>query len=174
VTDVDKPMDLHITKLYERAQETGNYHLFTFDIVNSKNMPNRAEAQTKLIKLSKLIYLDLKILEKETGKKIIADEWEEKYEAFSYGVRTYQQDPFILGDSLSFAIYRDSLTKEKVMDVFNIHKNNLDIDFDFHVKDGYYETNEWHEGLEKFCRSDAIKYFTTWHKFDYKTLEKKM
>ena len=72
--------------LYLKCQDTGIYHMFVFDIVDSRKIPTRERniAQNKMIELMNRIY-------------------------------------------------------EKI-------KKELNIDFDFHLANGYYETNNYSEG----------------------------
>ncbi len=59
--------------LYLKCQNTGKYHMFIFDIVNSKNMDNisRQQAQIKMIELMNKIYETIEQIEKTTSKKIL-------------------------------------------------------------------------------------------------------
>ena len=62
--------------LFLNCQETGKYHMFIFDIVNSQKMTPiyRKIAQEKMIKLMKKIYGTISNIEKLTNKKILVFE----------------------------------------------------------------------------------------------------
>lgn len=160
--------------LYEQGQKYGKYHLYSFDIKNSRNLEKRAQAQVLMFELSYLMYEELKKIEKKLQKKILADDlktFEEdlkKKYCSKYINTTFLivRDPFIQGDSFVITLYRDAIEKEIVIGIYEKYKKFLNIDFDFHLFDGYYETHDWVEGDKKYCRSDAVKDFTTMHKIE--------
>ena len=41
------------------------------------------------------------------------------------------------------------------------YKQELNIPFEFHLADGYYETNKWEEGSELFFRGYLWTYYQT-------------
>ena len=59
--------------LFLKCQNTGKYHVFTFDIVNSKNMSieTRRNAQPKLVSLMFKIYEEIQNIEKKSTLKIL-------------------------------------------------------------------------------------------------------
>ena len=75
---------------------------------------------------------------------------------------------FILGDMVGLTTYRDSITSEEILSLFNKLKNDLEIDYDFHINDGYYETNDWVEANKKYFRSHCIDLLSNMHKEDKK------
>ena len=56
-----------------------------------------------------------------------------------------KQEPFKIGDMFGFTIYRDSLDKDTILSIYEYFKCSLDIDFEYHLADGYYETNNYEE-----------------------------
>lgn len=154
--------------LYLKCQENGIYHMFVFDIVNSKKMsvPYRNESQTKMIKLMNKMYKTIKNIEKSSNKKILV--FEKDFVSFNsnknYKGFGMKQEPFLLGDTFGFTIYRDSLSKDIVYYIYEYYKELLDIDFDFHLADGYYETNDYSEGNKKYFRGYCIDILSTLHK----------
>ena len=140
--------------LFLKCQDTGKYHVFIFDIEESKKMDNktRNDAQNKLIKLMKCIYFTIKDIEKRTNKKILV--FEENFVSFDSGLPIkgfgMKQEPFLFGDTFGFTIYKDSLDKNIILNIYNYFKYSLNIDFNFHLADGYYETNDYDEGHTKY------------------------
>ena len=155
--------------LYIKAQETGIYHMYTFDIVNSKEMPRefRQDAQEKMVILMERFYKEIERIEQYSNKKILVKE---------ETINTFNNlpDPFLYGDTFGFTIYRDSLDKEIIMNIYEELVNELDIEFDFHINDGYYETNEYKYGGILFYRGYAFSIISNLHKKDIKRLIKRM
>ena len=156
--------------LFLKCQDIGRYHVFTFDIESSKKMDNktRMDAQVKLIKLMKGIYKTLEEIQKKTSKKILV--FEEGFVSFDSGlpVRGFgmKQEPFIIGDTFGFTIYRDSLDDDVVLSIYEYFKTSLNIDFNIHVSDGYYETNDYSLGGIKYFRGYCIDLLSNMHKKD--------
>lgn len=163
--------------LFLKCQETGQYHVFTFDIVGSKKMDRktRHEAQFKIVELIFMMYGKLEKKQLEENKKILVfeDEFtklgEERLNVFGY-----KQEPFLYGDLIGFTVYRDTITSEEVIDIFNKCKKALEIDFDFHIADGYYETNDYVEGKDKYFRGYCIDLLSNLHKPYNKQLRKEL
>jgi len=154
--------------LYLTCQNTGKYHMFIFDMIDSKNMSfnYRKEAQIKIIKLMNNMYKTIEQIEKYINKKILVFEedfvtYESKKNPKGFGLK---QEPFMFGDTFGFTIYRDSLDKETINYIYEYYKKELEIDFDFHQADGYYETNNYNEGDKKYFRGYCIDLLSTLHK----------
>lgn len=154
-------------ELFLKCQETGIYHVFTFDIVNSKNMSieTRRNAQPKLISLMLKIYEEIQNIEKKTNKKILVFE-DDFYTTFNPIRRGFglKQEPFIIGDMFGFTVYRDSISTETIYYLYEKYKEELGIDFDFHLANGYYETNDYAEGGTKYFRGYCIDVLSNFHK----------
>ena len=109
--------------LFLKCQDTGKYHVFTFDIVGSKEMDDktRYDTQILLIELAGLMYLKLFSEETKRQKRILVfdDDFCNMFD-FSkpqagFGIKI---EPYIFGDMFAITIYRDSLTNEEVLDIF--------------------------------------------------------
>lgn len=155
--------------LFVKSQKNGLFHMFTFDIVDSKKMSKeiRCTAQEKMEKLMLKIYEEIEKIEKVYNKKILikTDEiknYHDRYKVSSKSGMLYE--PFLFGDMFGFTIYRDSLNKEIIIKIYEKLKNDLNIDFDFHINDGYYETNKYGEGGILFFRGYAIDIISNYHK----------
>jgi hypothetical protein len=73
-------------------------------------------------------------------------------------------EPFVFGDTFGFTIYRDSLTYEEIINIYKYYKEELNIKFEFHIKDGYYDTNDWCRGNKLFFRGHCIDILSNYHK----------
>ena len=164
--------------LYLKCQDTGIYHIFTFDMIGSKNMPSsyRREAQTKMNKLMTRMYKTIERIEETTNKKILVFDndfvtykSQKNYKGFGF-----KQEPFLFGDTFGFTIYRDNLDREIIYDIYEYYKKELEIDFDFHLADGYYETHDYSKGNKEYFRGYCIDLLSTLHKEDIKKVLDKL
>jgi len=163
--------------LFLKCQETGKYHIFTFDIEGSKKMERktRYDVQYKIIELAMMMYKIIQQKELKENKKILVFENEfTKLGEPRLNVFGYKQEPFMFGDLIGFTVYRDTITNEEVIEIFNKCKKKLEIDFEFHIADGYYETNNWVEGKEKYFRGYCIDLLSNLHKPYNKEVRKKL
>lgn len=157
--------------LFLLAQDIGKYHVFTFDIVGSKKMDNktRYDAQIKSLKLINGIYNVLSELQEKLKRKILV--FEKGFVSldnplpYEFGIK---QEPFVIGDVYGFTIYRDSLDKDIILSIYEYFKESLNIDFDYHLADGYYETNDYAEGGTKYFRGYCIDLLSNYHKENVK------
>ena len=151
--------------LFIKCQETGKYHVFTFDIKNSKKISDITNAQYKLIELNIMMYRMIQEEEKKQNKKILV--FEEGFTKFGESRLNdfgYKQEPFVYGDLIGFTVYRDTITKEEVLSIFNKVKKFFNINFEFHLANGYYETNDYLEAEEKYFRGYCIDLLSNLHK----------
>ena len=155
--------------LYKKAQSNGKYHMFTFDIVDSKKMKSSTRwlSQQKMINLMLKIYNHIENIEIETNRKILMMEdgivlygdYDNMKNEFGL-----LMEPFVFGDTFGFTIYRDSLTYEEIINIYKYYKEELNIKFEFHIKDGYYDTNDWCRGNKLFFRGYCIDILSNYHK----------
>ena len=157
--------------LFLKAQANGKYNMFVFDIVNSKMMDTntRLIADKKMKELMLKMYSAIKEIEIKTNKKIIIDDdgivsyyshdYKNVYKGFGMLI-----EPFVYGDTFGFTIYRDSFDKNAIYNLYEFYKKELEIDFEFHAIDGYYETNKWEEGNLLFFRGYCIDMLSNYHK----------
>lgn len=154
--------------LYLKCQDTAKYHMFVFDIVESKRMSKeeRVIAQNKMIKLMTRIYKTIEKIQETTNRKILV--FEEDFVAYESGKDFkgfgLKIEPFLFADTFGFTIYRDSLDKDVIYYIYEYFKKSLDIDFEFHVQNGYYETNDFVEGIYKYFRGYCIDILSNLHK----------
>lgn len=158
--------------LFLKCQSTGRYQIITFDLVNSKGISSceRRVIQEKLIKLIQEMYLEINKLSEDNNKKILVFEedfihlWDNK-KMQGFGMKS---EPFILGDMVGFTVYRDSVTGEYIISLFNQLKEKYEINNNFHINTGYYETNDYCQGNELFFRGYCIEIISNLHKEEYK------
>ena len=158
-----------------RCQKSGIYHVFTFDIVDSRKMDiDRWKiVQSKFRELVILNYKMIEYIEKKRGILILARPNGEN-KNYEIGFTHVDKEPVIIGDLSYFTIYRDTLTNREVYDIFECCMHILDIDFKFHYADGYYETNDWVMGDKEYFRGYCIDVLSNLHKSRNKDLRKKL
>lgn len=154
--------------LYLKCQDTGIYHVFIFDIKDSKKMDRktRCDALEKSIKLMVRIYNTVYRIERSTGRKILVidDDFVSYKSQKDYKGFGLKKEPFLFADTFGFTIYRDSLDKDIIYYIYQYYKELLGIDFDYHIADGYYETNDYGMGGVKYFRGYCIDLLSTIHK----------
>lgn len=154
--------------LYLKCQDTGIYHMYIFDIIGSRNMtsPYRRETQNKMIKLMTRMYKTIEKIEKTTGKKILV--FDDDFVTYKSGKEHkgfgFKREPFLFGDTFGFTIYRDSLDKDIIYYIYEYYKELLKIDFDFHIADGYYETNDYSKCCTEYFRGYCMDILSVLHK----------
>ena len=161
--------------MFLECQDNAPYHVFTFDIVNSKKMDNnsRRVAQEKLISLALLNYKVLEYVEKIRNRKILVRPFDDKRQN-GVGFSQIDKEPVVIGNLTYFTVFRDSISRDEVIRIFEFCKSFLDIDFEFHYADGYYETNDWTLGHTKYFRGYCIDTLSNLHKPYNKLLRKKL
>lgn len=154
--------------LFLKCQGTGKYHMFSFDIVESRKMSTekRKEASEKMMKLMFSMYSELEELEKTLNRKILVFEegfarFNDKDKPRGFGVK---YEPIVEGDAFCFTIYRDSVDRETVYKIYEYYKKLYEIDFDFHLSDGFYETNDYGRGGEEYFRGYCFDVLSNFHK----------
>lgn len=156
--------------LFLKCQNKGKYHMFVFDMIGSKNMTRqyRYEAQDKMVKLMDRMYKTIEQIQESTNRKILV--FDDDFVTFKSGLPYkgfgFKQEPFLFADTFGFTIYKGSLDKEIIYSIYEYFKSLLQIDFDFHITDGYYETNDWVQGHDKYFRGYCIDLLSNLHK-DY-------
>jgi len=161
--------------LFLKCQSNGKYHVFTFDIKDSKKIDskNREILQHKLIELILTMYKMLKHKEKKENKKILVFEkdfthLEENKKTNGFGLKV---EPFILGDVIGLTVYRDSISNIEILELFDKLRKELNINYEFHINDGYYETNDWIEANTKYFRGYCIDLLSNLHKSYYEKVK---
>lgn len=165
--------------MFRERQDKGKYHMFVFDIVNSQKMDvqARTNATYQMEKLMLNMYNTIKRVEEKEKKKILITgidnivHYDERHKNNKKFGLLYE--PFLFADSFGITIYRNSLSKEEVLCIYKKHKEELNINFDFHIADGFYETNKWEEGSKLLFRGYCIDILSTCHKDYTKELIKK-
>ena len=165
--------------MFIERQNKGNYHMFVFDIIDSKKMNSkeRNNAEVQMEKLMNKIYNEIKTIEKQKQIKILIigiDEivsYEERYKVNKKWGLLFE--PFIFADTFGLTIHKNSLSKEEILNIFYKYKKELNINFDFHISDGFYETNNWIEGNPQIYRGYCMDILSNYHNKYNKVLKKK-
>lgn len=163
--------------LFLKCQSTtAPYHVYTFDIKDSKQMDSitREIARQKLLKFITLFYNKLYRKGLEENKHILI--LKPNY-AFlggysdGFGMKT---EPFILGDLVGLTVYKESITNSEMMQIYDECIKEVEIDFEFHIADGYYKTDDWCEAREKYFRGYCIDLLSNLHKPYNDNIRKKL
>jgi hypothetical protein len=147
--------------LFDKAQETGKYHMFIFDIVHSRTYGKRVmfiEFMSRL--MIKRVYNKLQDLEKERHKQILHKSedvipiYDGRAEMFIF------REPFQFGDLFGFTVLRDSISSDEVYglveDEIKKYNDKFKVDWEFHMLDGYYETDDYGEGGTQYYRGYCL------------------
>lgn len=147
--------------LFHKAQNQGRYHMFVFDIKNSrsywKNTGELAFVEQISKELILKIYKRLEKLQNERNKIIL-----HKNKVFIniddlHPFGASHREPFQFGDMFGFTVIRDSIDKEEIYQIFEEEKTKRNIYWDFHMMDGYYETDNYGEGFDKYYRGYCMQ-----------------
>lgn len=130
--------------LFCLAQEKGKYHLFIFDIKGSRN----GYDNKKILELRSSIFNRIKSIEEKLKVKILHLPVENKR-----GDRTG-----IIGDLFSIIIIRDTMESEQIYRIFKEEKSKLNIPYEFHYDDAFYETDDWILGNTMYYREYCISF----------------
>lgn len=162
--------------MFVKCQSNDNalYHVFTFDLVNSKGLTSEELCYAEYTLLHIIIELRnvLKKYEKETDTKVLVFEngfsnFEDNKSPDEFGLKV---EPFKLGDMVGFTIYRDSMSKYDILSLFESIKLKYNFNYPVHISNGYYETNNYYEGNTKLFRGYAIDILSNIHKDNYQRL----
>jgi len=162
--------------LYEKCQDTAPYHLFVFDIADSKTLSRDTNYISEISLLIYKLYKKIEEIEKVQNRQIL-----HRSSYISHPVlkkdgknlfylqapilphekRILQKEelyePFQLcGDIIGLTILRNTLTEKEVYALFDQTKEELNISYDFHYDNGYYETDNYVEGGTKLYRGYLI------------------
>lgn len=156
--------------LYLSAQKNPNslYYVVSFDIIDSRTIApeKRTILQRNIYIIMKYVYSKLLDIEVELNKQVIIKD-ERFIRPWDSNVSKWNGnyiDPSVFGDCFQFTILRDTITKEEIVGWVNECKNYLNMEEAFHITDGYYETNEYEEGGNKFYRGYCLQILETLHK----------
>lgn len=161
--------------LFIKAQNNmdANFHMFTFDIVGSKNLSTEEllEAEGLLQKIIIETYNIIYKKEQIDNKKILVYDKDfvrndniVTFIPHEFGLKI---EPFKLGDMVGFTIYKNSLSKEDVITIFDTVKEKYNYKYELHYANGYYETNNYIEGNTKLFRGYCIDILSNEHKKIY-------
>lgn len=147
--------------LCKKAQNSNSkYRVFTFDIINSKKMNKEVRniASYKMELLMLKIYNEILNIEKIKNKEILLKEDVVSYKERFLVDRKFEMlyEPFLFADTFGFTVYNGSIEEEVVLEIFEKYKQELEIDFSFHVNNMCYETNDYGLGGILFFRGYAI------------------
>ena len=156
--------------LYLLAQNNHNalYYVVSFDIINSKSLdPKKGTVLVYNIEeIMKYVYNKLLEKEKELNRPVVIkdERFYRPWDRSVYRLNADFNDPYIAGDNFQFTVLRDTIAKKEIIEWVYECKDNLNMKEEFHIADGYYETNEYGEGNNKFYRGYCLKTLAELHK----------
>jgi hypothetical protein len=136
--------------MFKEAQGRGKYHMFLFDIEDSRNLDPIVHFQAKKLLLD--VYERLEYWERASGKKILHHPKKVTWRADS-------REPFygFMGDEFGFTIVRGSMRTEDILWLWQEEKGRLGIKFKFHFVEGDYETDDWAKGQKLYFRGYCMQ-----------------
>ena len=167
--------------LYLLAQEKKDapYYMVSFDVINSKSMAKKEiiHLYENINVIVKYVYSKLLESEKKLNKQVVIKD-ERFFNPWNFSASKWQlngnfMDPFIFGDCFQFTVLRDTVPKEQIVKWVNECKEKLNMKEEFHIADGYYETNNYNEGRTKFYRGYCMQILETFHKLQVQKKLKK-
>ena len=170
--------------LFDRCQKDAPYHLFVYDMVNSRQVKDMNKRQSDVARLLFAVYEEIKKLEKQTNKIILHRSKDLQYcklkkEDGKYKIQRPENiergdllEPFvILGDLIGFTIERGTLNPLQVDYIFEQKKKELGLNYSFHKANGFYETDKWEEADQKYFRGYCIQQLEEISKLNNKARE---
>jgi hypothetical protein len=148
--------------MYFNCQKTAPYKMYAYDVVDSKCLYD-INLCNNLYTLINLVMYKIGLIEKQMDRRILyngTDLIYDKNKVFDLN----RLEPMLLGDAIAFTVYRDAISDGVVDSIFEQCKAELHIKYDFHKTSGYYETNNWIEGQDKYFRGYCFQYLTNKHK----------
>lgn len=164
-------------ELFKRAQIDGQYHMFVYDVIDSRQNLT-TEERGNIVKLIFEVYKKIEEIEEKEHRSILhksknlvqgqikmkKTESGEIYE-FDYtnlikekNIRPDLLEPFyLIGDLYGFTIQRETLNPEQVDYIFEKERKKLGIKSNFHKSNGYYETDKYEEANTKYFRGYCIQ-----------------
>ena len=138
---------------YAAQKQNCPYRAFTFDVVNSKRQTQYILEHTKHLDCMMNIYALLEREERLTGKKILLkDRFNQKLENDTLILNSNVFNPMILGDMVTYFVYNNSITPERMLELFANNLKQFNINYPFHFKTGVYQTNSYGEGGTKLYK----------------------
>lgn len=125
-----------------------------FDVIGSKeNMEYISTRTTKFFDLIETIYSLLELEEEKTNTNILLkDDLNIKFSLSDERIDTNKSNPMILGDMMTFFVHNNSISTERMLEIFTYALNFCDINYPFHFNSGCYETNRYREGNTKLFK----------------------
>ena len=138
---------------FDRQEKDCKYRAFTFDVVHSREQELYLKDKPRFFMLIDCVY---SLLEKEELSSqmpiLLKDKFNKRY-SFGMGVQNGNEiNPMILGDMMTFFVYNQSISSERMLELFIDGLRKLGIDYPFHFNTGVYETNNYIEGGSKLFK----------------------
>ena len=161
--------------LYLKAQENpdAKYYVVSFDVIKSKSLSPQENdiLGSNIDTIMKYVYGKLIDKEKELNRPVVIHD-ERFYRPWTprtpHMLNGNYRDPSVLGDNFEFTVLRGTITKEEIISWVNACKKSLNMQEEFHIADGYYETNDFEERGTKLFRGYCLQILEKLHKPKFK------
>lgn len=139
-------MDLY----FDAQNQNCPYRAFMFDIAKSKSNPDYRE---KYFDVIKLFLAKIKQYEKTTGTKILRHNSNNMpiFES-EYCIDARKYNPMILGDMFTVFVENNTISTQKVLELFSESCRQLDYKYKFHFATCEYQTDNYSEGGKKLYK----------------------
>lgn len=130
------------------------YRAFMFDVVGSKNSSEYQNTRpVKFFKLINTVYALIEKEEKITNKQILLkDKFNQKFNITTPKIDNNFYNPMILGDMITLFVYENSITSQRMLEIFISALKICDINYSFHFNTGVYQTNVYAKGGNKLFK----------------------
>lgn len=136
--------------LYKQAQaKQCPYRAFMFDVANCKSNP---EYRIKYFDVIKLFLQKIKQQEQILQTKILRNNSNNLPLFESQGIDGRKYNPMILGDMFTVFVHNNTISTQKVLELFSETCKQLDYNYKFHFATCVYETDSYIEGGTKLYK----------------------
>lgn len=140
--------------MFKRCQEKKcPYRAFTFDVVDSRNQDEYIMEKPKFFQLMDNVYARLEQEEINTKTPILLKgKFNRKLVVTNSIQNMNHYNPMVLGDMMTFFVHNESITIDRMLEIFTESLEKVNISYPFHFKTGVYETNDYVLGGSKLYK----------------------
>lgn len=129
------------------------YRALMFDVVDSRNQSQYLNDPVNHFACILHFYDVLMKEEKRTNTKILLNGKNNiRYVLEGNHNNGNCFNPMILGDMVTYFIYENSISTQRILQLFSQNLNKFNIGYSFHFRAGVYETNDYAEGRNKLYK----------------------
>ena len=145
--------DEYIDMYHDAQKQDCPYRAFTFDVVNSKRQSGYIDNPTRHYEFVTHVYDLLEQEEKITGREILLrGRFNQKLELDKPMKNGNYYNPMVLGDMATYFVRNNSISTDRMLEIFATGLREYNIDYPFHFKTGVYSTDNYIEGHKKLYK----------------------